>query len=93
MVWKITEKIIGCLFILAILYLVSQTILQGIDIRRIEVVKEEIRKEFEVDRRDLQKQIIRLELQVNNSTISADQRMDAIENNINKSSKDDNNNK
>lgn len=84
MIWKIVEKVILYLFILAILYLTSQTILQGIDLRRTELVKEELRREFANDKRDLEKQIIRLELQLSNSTIATKDRMDALEKNSNK---------
>ena len=84
MIWKIVEKVILYLFILAILYLISHTVLQGIDLRRTELAKEELRREFAADKRDLERQIIRLDLQFNNSNIATSDRMDALEQNSNK---------
>ena len=83
MTWQqIVDKFIGYVFILAILYLCSQTILQWNDTRRTEMVKEELRKEFEVNERELQKQIIRLEILLNDSVVSSKYRMDTLEKEI-----------
>lgn len=84
MIWEIVQKVIGYLFTLAILYICSQTLLQWNDTRRMEMVKEELRREFVAERRDLQKQIYYLEIKVNEFTISQTDRMDALESNSNK---------
>jgi len=51
---QVAEKVVGYLFILAILYICSQTILQWDARREINIVKDELRKEFELDKRDLE---------------------------------------
>lgn len=94
MTWQqIVDKFIGYVFILAILYLCSQTILQWNDTRRTEMVKEELRKEFEEDTRELQKQIIKLEILLNDSVVTSKYRMDTLEKEIikiNNKKKEDN---
>lgn len=79
MIWEIVQKVVGYLFTLAILYICSQTLLQWNDTRKMEMVKDEIRKEFAAERRDLQKQVYYLEIRINEFTISQKDRMDAIE--------------
>lgn len=83
MTWQqIVDKFIGYVFILTILYLCSQTLLQWNDTKRTEMVKEELRKEFEADKRETQKQIIRLELLFNDSVVTNKYRMDTLEKDI-----------
>lgn len=56
MTWQqVAEKVVGYLFILAILYICSQTILQWDARREIDIVRDELRKEFELDKEELEK--------------------------------------
>ena len=79
MIWPLIERIITYVFILGILYICSQTILQWNEKRHIEAVKEELRKEFESDRRDLQRQVDRVDSHLSDYNLSNKSRMDALE--------------
>ncbi len=96
MTWQqIVEKVIGYLFILAIVYICSQTILEWDRRRELLIIREELRRDFELDRMELQKQITRLELKLNDSIITHKYRMDVLEKDIIESKHrklDDNNN-
>lgn len=79
MIWQLVEKLLSYCFILAVFYVCSQTALQWNDATRISQIKDELKRQFESDRQDLQKQINRLDVNQSNYNISQQQRMDAIQ--------------
>lgn len=79
MVWIIVEKALSYCFILAMFYVCSQTVLQWNDTRRINELKEELKKDWETDRRDLQRQIDKIDINQSNYNISQQQRMDTLQ--------------
>lgn len=79
MIWQLVEKLLSYCFILAVFYVCSQTVLQWNDTTRISQIKDELRKQFESDRQDLQRQINRLDVNQSNYNISQQQRLDAIQ--------------
>jgi len=81
-IWQLVEKVISYCFILAVFYVCSQTVLQWNDTTRINQIKDDLKKQFESDRQDLQRQINRLDINQSNYNISQQQRMDAIQQSI-----------
>ena len=94
MTWlSLAEKVIGYLFIIAITYMCSQTLLQWNNDQQIKQIRdevkeeqravtEELRKKYEEDVKLYNKEIIRLELQINEFTTTSKYRMDTIEKDI-----------
>ena len=82
MIWPVIEKLISYVLIIAITYICSQTLIQINDNRRITAAKEELKAEFENERKDLQKQINRLEVMHNEANISTKQRLDVLQHEI-----------
>lgn len=95
MTWlSLAEKVIGYMFILAITYMCSQTLLQWNNDQQIKQIRdevkeeqravaEELRKKYAEDVKLYTKEIIRLELQINEFTTTSKYRMDTIEKDIN----------
>ena len=78
----VVERIANYLLILAFLYLTSQTLLQWNDKRNIDLIKMELKGELEDGQEELQKQIIRIESTQRDWIVTESNRMDALENKI-----------
>jgi len=77
--WEIVQKTISYLFIIAILYISSQTLLQWSDIRRIENIKIEIQRDFKEREKDMDKQLYFIEAKVNDYIITETRRLDTMQ--------------
>lgn len=79
MIWKVVEKTITYIFILGILYILSQTTLQWNRDAEMQLFKIEMRREMQEEMRDLTKNIIRQEVNSNNTNIALTGRVNAME--------------
>jgi len=83
-IWKVVERIITYVFVLCILYMLSQTALQWNRDRQLDLFKQEIRKELEDEIKDLQKDIIRQEVKGDNTNLALTSRLNVLEEAITK---------
>jgi hypothetical protein len=78
-IWQIVEKVIGYCFIITMLIICSKTLVSWNDSRRIDGLRNELRKEFKSENKVLQDQIMKLQVTLDNYNISQTERMDVIE--------------
>ena len=79
MIWKVVERTITYIFILGILYILSETILQWNRDAELQLFKIEMRREIQEEMRELTKNVIRQEVNSNNTNIALTGRVNAIE--------------
>jgi hypothetical protein len=78
-IWKVVERTITYIFILGILYILSETILQWNRDAELQLFKIEMRREIQEEMRELTKNVIRQEVNSNNTNIALTGRVNAIE--------------